>query len=357
MRNSVVIYFILFFIVVSLLGGSVLTTYTQFVEDGPLQEAKDVVIPRGKSLKQTARILKREGVIDSPAIFELGVRASGNTYRIKSGEYNFPRHASAKLVMNILTDGQTVARRFIAPEGLTSKQIIDLMDRYKGLVGEVTDIPPDGTLLPETYNYSYGDTKQSLIQRMKENMTRTMADLWQNRDPNILLKTPQEAIIMASVVEKETGRSEERPRIASVFYNRLKQKVRLQSDPTVIYAITEGRLDLKRALTYKDLRFSSPYNTYVVYGLPIGPIANPGRAAIEAVLHPLDTKDIYFVADGTGGHVFAETYDIHQKNVNRWRRAKKNPSALATAKKTGISVGTPIPQTLRPEDMVISVEE
>ena len=332
MRNSVVIYFFLFFLAVSLLGGSVLTTYTQFVEDGPLSEAVDVVIPKGKSLKQVARILKREGVIDSPAIFELGVRANGNTYQIKSGEYHFPRRASAKLVMNILTDGQTVARRFIAPEGLTSRQIVELMDKYKGLVGEVTEIPRNGSLLPETYNYSYGDTKESLIRRMQEAMTKTLNEVWKKRNPAIPLKTPYEAVILASVVEKETGRSDERPHIASVFYNRLRKNIKLQSDPTVIYAITEGRLDLKRSLTYKDLKFSSPYNTYVAYGLPEGPIANPGRAALEAVCNPLHTNDLYFVADGTGGHVFAPTYDAHQQNVNEWRRIqKKNKQPKPTA--------------------------
>ena len=182
------------------MGGSVLTTYTQFVEDGPLPEDKNIVIPKGKSLKQIARLLKKEGVIDSPAIFELGVRASGNALKVKSGEYNFPRHVSARLVMNILTDGQTVARRFVAPEGMTSKQIVDLMDKYLGLTGTVSAIPPEGSLLPETYNYSYGDTKESLIQRMESAMTKTLQELWQNRDPNVPFKTPKEALNMAAVV-------------------------------------------------------------------------------------------------------------------------------------------------------------
>ena len=311
---------------VSLLGGSVLTTYTQFVEDGPLPEAKNIVIPKGKSLKQIARLLKKEGVIDSPSIFELGVRASGNTLRIKSGEYNFPRHVSAKLVMNILTDGQTVARRFVAPEGMTSKQIVDLMDKYLGLTGTVSVIPPEGSLLPETYNYSYGDTKESLIRRMENAMAKTLQELWQKRNKNVPFKTVKEAVIMASVVEKETARSSERPHIAAVFFNRLKKKIRLQSDPTVIYALTNGQSDLKRALTYADLRIQSPYNTYVIYGLPFGPISNPGRAALEAVLNPIESKDLYFVADGTGGHIFSETYEGHQKNVNRWRQIKRKPA-------------------------------
>ena len=329
MRHGVFVYFLLFFIAVSLLGGSVLTTYTQFVEDGPLAESKDVIIPRGKSLKQVARLLKREGVIESPAIFELGVRASGNSLKIKSGEYNFPRHVSAQLVMNILTDGQTVARRFVAPEGMTSRQIVELMDKYLGLTGDVTVIPPDGTLLPETYNYSYGDTKESLLRRMQDKMTKKVAELWAKRDKKVPFKTPQEAVIMASIVEKETAKPEERPHIASVFFNRLKKRIRLQSDPTVIYAITDGRLDLKRALTYADLKVQNPYNTYVVYGLPQGPIANPGEAALKAVLNPLETGDVYFVADGKGGHVFAPTYEEHQKNVARWRQSQKKKKAAA----------------------------
>ena len=349
MRHGILAYFLLFFIAVSLLGGSVLTTYTQFIEDGPLVEAKDVVIPKGKSLKQVARLLKREGVIDSPAIFELGVRASGNTLKIKSGEYNFPRRSSAKLVMNILTDGQTVARRFVAPEGMTSAQLIDLMDRYLGITGEIKEIPPDGTLLPDTYNYSYGDTKESMVRRMREAMDKTIAELWAKRDKKVPFKTPWEAVIMASIVEKETARPDERPHIASVFFNRLKKRIRLQSDPTVIYAITNGKLNLKRPLTYADLRVQNPYNTYVVYGLPQGPIANPGREALEAVLNPLETDDVYFVADGRGGHVFSSTYDEHQKHVNRWRKRQKKKKAAKTGLQSEVRASTQ-------EDIVVPVE-
>ena len=339
MRHGVLAYFLLFFIAVSLLGGSVLTTYTQFIEDGPLSEAKNVVIPKGKTLRQVARLLKREGVIDSPAIFELGVRASGNTLKIKSGEYNFPRRSSAKLVMNILTDGQTVARRFVAPEGMTSRQLVELMDRYLGLTGEVKEIPPDGTLLPETYYYSYGDTKESLVRRMRDRMDKTVAELWAKRDKNVPFKTPWEAVIMASIVEKETARADERPHIASVFFNRLKKRIRLQSDPTVIYAVTDGKLDMKRNLTYADLKVQHPYNTYVVYGLPLGPIANPGRAALEAVLNPMETDDVYFVADGRGGHVFSPTYDEHQKHVTRWRQSQKKKKTSSKAEQI------PLPET------------
>ena len=349
MRHSVIVYFFLFFIGVSLIGGSVLTTFTKFIEDGPLTEPKELVIPRGKSLKQTATLLKKEGIIDSPAVFEIGVRASGNTLKIRSGEYLFPKHASAKLVMNILTEGQTVARRFVVPEGLTSAQIVDLMDKYKGLTGEVATIPRNGTLLPDTYNYSYGDTKESLIRRMENAMTKTLTDLWANRNPDIPFKTPSEAVIMASIVEKETSLAQERPHIASVFFNRLSKNIRLQSDPTVIYAITDGKLDLKRRLTYKDLRYNHPYNTYVIYGLPAGAISNPGRKALEAVLNPIKTDDIYFVADGTGGHVFAATYAEHQKNVQNWRQFRKRKTLR---KNTTVPVPQALPQGLREDEII-----
>lgn len=359
MRHGVWIYFLLFFIGVSLIGGSVLTTYTQFVEEGPLTETAEVVIPKGLSLKRTARLLKEAGVINSPSVFELGVRASGNTMKIKAGEYQFPRRASAKMVMDILTGGQTVIRRFVAPEGLTSAQIVALMDLYKGLTGTVENIPRNGTLLPDTYHYSYGDTKESIIRRMQTAMTRTLDELWRNRDPNVPFTSPNQAVVMASIVEKETSLNSERARIASVFFNRLKKNIRLQSDPTVIYAVTDGRLDLKRRLTYKDLKIQHPYNTYVIYGLPEGAISNPGRASLEAVLNPIESPYIYFVADGTGGHVFAATYEDHQKNVQNWRRIRKNKAALAAAKKVGKAASLPVPRAV-PENVrvgTVSVEE
>lgn len=354
MRNNVFIYFILFFIGVSLIGGSVLTTYTQFVAEGPLAEAKAVVIPKGLPLKQIASLLKSEGVIDSPSIFVLGVRASANTMNIKAGEYDFPRRASAKMVMDILTGGHTLVRRFIAPEGMTSKQIVELMDLYKGLKGEVNRIPRNGTLLPDTYHYSFDDTKESIVFRMENAMTRTLVELWEKRDPKITLKNPQEAVVMASIVEKETSRDSERGLIASVFYNRIAQGIRLQSDPTVIYAITEGRLDLKRKLTYKDLRVQHPYNTYVIYGLPDGPIANPGRASLEAVLNPPKTDYLYFVADGKGGHVFAKTYKEHQKNVEKWRQIQKQKRMRKSTSETSSSSKKTYPQ---PNKIPLEVKE
>ena len=309
MRHSVFIYFLLAFLVVSLIGGSVLTTYTQFIAEGPLKENKETLIPKGKSLRKVAKQLYAEGIISSPSVFELGVRASGQANNIKAGEYSIPRSASPKMIMNILTSGNTYIRRLVVPEGLTSEQVVALMNNSKGLMGDIVQIPKNGTLLPDTYHYSYGDTKESMLERMKAAMDRTVEDLWAERDPNISIKTPKEAIIMASIIEKETSRDSERAHIASVFYNRIKKGIRLQSDPTVIYAVTDGHVDQMKRVTYKDLKVQNPYNTYVVYGLPRGPISNPERASIHAVLHPIQTKDLYFVADGPGGHIFAPNYD------------------------------------------------
>ena len=328
MRHRVFIYFLVAFLALSLIGSSVLTTYTQFVAEGPLETQTETLIGKGKSLRKIAKQLFREGIIKSPSIFELGVRASGQANNIKAGEYSIPRHASPKMVMNILTSGNTYIRRLVVPEGMTSEQVVFLVDHAKGLVGELNEVPKEGTLLPDTYHYSYGDTKESVIERMKNAMERTVEELWEKRDPNITLTSPKEAVVMASIIEKETSRNSERAHIASVFYNRMKQGIRLQSDPTVIYAVTDGQVNQMKRVTYKDLKVQNPYNTYVIYGLPRGPISNPGRASIEAVLHPMTTKDVYFVADGTGGHVFSPTYREHKKNVQNWReisKGKHNP--------------------------------
>ncbi|MDD3669163.1 MAG: endolytic transglycosylase MltG [Alphaproteobacteria bacterium] len=329
---------------ISLVGGSVLTTYSQFVADGPLTERTDVVIPKGKSLRELARHLKEQGVVHSSSVFELGARAGGNAAKLKAGEYSIPPKASAKIVMMILVNGQTVVRRFIVPEGFTSRQVVDLMDGMYGLMGSVDAIPAEGTLLPDTYHYSYGDTRQSLIDRMQAGMSRILAEAWAARDPKIILKTPYQAVTLASIVEKETGLDSERARIAAVFYNRLRQKIRLQSDPTVIYGLTKGKTDLKRKLTYADLRKNNPYNTYVIYGLPQGPICNPSAASLRAVLNPIRTSDVYFVADGKGGHTFSATYREHQANVQTWRSVRRDRDALTELQKVGKAKSLPVPK-------------
>lgn len=331
MRHRVFVYFLLIFVAVSLVGGSVLSTYNQFISEGPLTEQREILIQSGESLRKIAHRLHQEGIIHSPTVFELGVRAMGHGTGIQVGEYAIPRHASMKLVATLLTSGQTYVRRLVVPEGLTSSQVVDSMENMKGLMGQVVQIPKNGTLLPDTYHYSYGDTKEGMLQRMKNAMTTTLDELWAGRDTSISLKDKKQALVMASIIEKETSKDSERAHIASVFYNRMKQGIRLQSDPTVIYAITNGQVENKKRVLYEDLKFQSPYNTYVIYGLPPSPIANPGRASIFAVLHPMKTDDLYFVADGTGGHVFAKTYKEHQKNVQKWRQImKKNKTKTTT---------------------------
>ena len=323
MRHRVFLYFLILGLVVCVMGGSVLSTYRQFVEEGPLETRTEVVISAGKSLRKIAKQLYRAGIISSPSVFEIGAKASGLTGAIRAGEYSIPERASAKTVLSILTSGNTYIRRLVVPEGLTSHQIVALMEGKYGLMGSVEKEPKNGTLMPDTYYYSYGDTKMDLLQRMQNSMKRTIDELWNGREQSLPFKSPQEAIIMASIVEKETSKNTERKHIASVFHNRLKKGMKLQSDPTVIFALTNGTGDLKRNLTYSDLRVQNGYNTYVVSGLPLGPISNPGYAALEAVLHPDQTEDLYFVADGKGGHTFSKTYKEHEKNVAQYRQIQK----------------------------------
>jgi len=323
MRHRVFVYFLILILIVGVMGGSVFSTYRQFVEEGPLEKRTEVVIEPGRSLRKIAKQLYREGIISSSSVFEIGARASGVASAIQAGEYSIPERASARTVLSILTSGDTYIRRLIVPEGLTSHQIVRLMDDKQGLVGEVKNVPRNGTLMPNTYYYSYGDTRENLIIRMKNSMKRALDELWEGRDKSLSFKDPQEAVIMASIVEKETAKSSERGHIASVFHNRLKKGMKLQSDPTVIFALTEGIKDLGRNLTYKDLRVENGHNTYFVQGLPIGAISNPGYAALKAVLHPDKTDDLYFVADGKGGHMFAKTYAEHEKNVEKYRQMRK----------------------------------
>lgn len=324
MRKKVGVYLLLAFLFACVVGTSVFSTYELFIKEGPLPARKEVVIDKGMTLRQIAEYLHLQGVIDSPTVFVLGVRAKGKGTDVKAGEYSIPARSSAKMVMDIITGGQTFIRRIVIPEGLTSYQIVQLLDKTEGLTGTVERIPENGTLLPQTYYFSRGDTKEQIIIRMQNEMQRTVDRLWLDRDKNLLISTPDEAVTMASLVEKETSVPQERAHIAAVFLNRLGKKMRLQSDPTVIYALSNGTGIYKKALWSNDLKKAHPYNTYYIYGLPPGAIANPGKEAIYAVLHPDDSQDLYFVANGTGGHSFSKTYKEHQQKVNEWRKMKNN---------------------------------
>jgi UPF0755 protein len=318
------LFALLLVLAVGLAGGAAYWGFTEFHEPGPAATDTTVVIERGLGVRAIADRLADAGVITDPLVFSAGVRVYGEGQPLQAGEYLFPSRLSMRQVMEQMIDGVTIVHRLTIPEGLTSAEIVALVAAAPDLDGSVpATLPADGSLLPETYFYSKGDTRAQLLDRMRDGMRKALAEQWLARDDGVALKTVDEAVTLASIVEKETGLAAERPHVASVFFNRLARGMPLQSDPTVIYAVTGGKGPLGRALAKADLQVASPYNTYVNPGLPPGPIANPGRASLEAVLHPDDTKDLYFVADGTGGHAFAATLDEHNKNVAAWRQQQK----------------------------------
>lgn len=295
----------------------------QFERPGPRQVDTTLIVERGAGLDEIANQLKESGVIDSAFIFRIGVRLARQAESLKAGEYVFPARVNPRGAMNILTSGKTVVHRLTIPEGTSSVDVVALLEAAERLRGDITEVPPEGTLLPETYHYVYGDTRAALIARMQDAQQQELRELWAKRAPELPFGTPEEAVILASIVEKETSKSDEMPLIAGVFVNRLKRNMRLQADPTVIYALTEGSEPLARGLTLNDLKFEHPYNTYKSDGLPPGPITNPGRAALKAVLNPARSDYFYFVADGKGGHAFAATLEEHNSNVSRWRELRR----------------------------------
>jgi UPF0755 protein len=306
-----------------ILGGAALFALQRFERPGPLAADSNLIVPRGAGLGVIATQLEDSGVIEDAFLFKLGVRLQGSARNLKAGEYAFPANVSMRGAFEILDRGETVVRQLTVAEGLTSVEVIALVAAAEGLGGKAGPAPPEGALLPETYHYSWNDERAALVARMRASLDQALAELWPKRAEGLPIKTPEEAVILASIVEKETGVPEERPLVASVFINRLNRGMRLQSDPTVVYGLTNGQGPLGRALILKDLEKSTPYNTYVIAGLPPGPIANPGRAALEAVLNPADTKYLYFVADGSGGHAFAKTLVEHNKNVAAWRKIQR----------------------------------
>ena len=307
-------------IVISVAVGAALFFGKQrFDAAGPLADDKVVNIPRGLGIRDIADVLQREGVIDQPYIFMGGVIALKARGELKYGEYQFSKHASVADVVDTIIEGKVVQHAFTVPEGLTSEQIVARLLESTALTGQIKEIPREGTLLPETYRFTRGMTREQIIQRMQQAHRRVLQDVWEHRMPDLPVKTPEQLVTLASIVEKETGRPDERTRVAAVFVNRLKTKMRLQSDPTIIYGLTGGKGSLGRPIQKNEIEQPTPYNTYVIDGLPPGPIANPGRASLEAAANPARTKEIYFVADGSGGHLFSDNYTEHQKNVARLR--------------------------------------
>lgn len=286
---------------------------------GPLMSAISVIVPKGADVAEIARRLKVANVISDPLIFRLGARAEGVDGSLKAGEYRFDPGVSMQQALAMLRRGETLVRRITVPEGLTSKEVVSLVGEAEGLEGEIAAVPVEGALLPETYTYSWGDSRSEMIRRMSATMSAALDELWTTRVEGLPLASPRDAVILASIVEKETAVPEERPRVAAVFLNRLRLGMKLQADPTVTYAL-HGKGAPPRPLSLADLQHASPYNTYVADALPPGPIANPGRASLQAVLRPALSEDLYFVADGNGGHTFARTLDEHNRNVLRWRK-------------------------------------
>jgi UPF0755 protein len=271
-----------------------------------------------------ADILQREGVIDNNRwAFIGGVFALKARSELKPGEYLFQKNASLHEVIGTIVEGKVVQHAVTIPEGLTSEQILARLSESDIFSGSVREQPREGTLLPETYKFPRGTPRDQVIARMQQAQKRVLAEIWERRNADIPIKTPEQLVTLASIVEKETGKADERSRVAAVFVNRLRQKIKLQSDPTIIYGLVGGKGTLGRPIKRSEIQQPSPYNTYVVDGLPPGPIANPGRASLEAAANPARTRDLFFVADGTGGHAFSDTYELHQKNVAKLRAMEK----------------------------------
>lgn len=309
--------------------------YHQYETPGPLDVARVIAIPKGEGRIAIASRLEREGVISNRwtfiASYLLQNAFGKKTGDMKAGEYEIKQRASMADVMEMLTQGRAILAKLTIPEGLTSLQIVERVRAEPDLVGDVTEIPPEGSLLPDTYRFSRGIERQELIKRMQAEMQRFLAAAWDKRQPDIPIASPEEAVVFASIVEKETGRPDERNRVAGVFANRLRKGMRLQSDPTVIYGIAGGQGTLGRSLTRADLNGATRHNTYQIDGLPPTPICNPGRSAIEATLNPAQTNDLFFVADGTGGHAFSETLKAHNSAVAKWRKVEKELRAKREA--------------------------
>ena len=303
----------------------------EFRKPGAYSQSIMLDVPSGTGVRTLANDLAEAGAINAPLVFVAGAMLAGSHTKIKAGEYEFAPHLSQRDILDKLVKGDVVKRQVTVREGLTSYEVVELLKTVSDLTGELTTIPAEGALLPETYTYRKDQTREATLAEMQAAMQKTVTELCPKQpcwpEP---LKSLDEVMTLASIVEKETGVAEERKRVAGVFLNRLKQNMALQTDPTVIYAITKGRHKndgqgpLGRRLLSKDLEFDSPYNTYKYPGLPPGPIANPGRASIEAVLQPEVHDYIYFVADGSGGHIFAKTLAEHNKNVAEWRKIRRS---------------------------------
>ncbi|MGK7868338.1 endolytic transglycosylase MltG [Falsiroseomonas sp. E2-1-a20] len=294
---------------------------------GPLAEPAQVVVPRGGTAA-IADALAERGIIDQPMAFLAATWLTRGEGPIRAAEFQFPARASLRQVLEVLREGRPVQRRLTIPEGLTARQIATLLEQAEGLVGEIPPVA-EGEILPETYAYQWGDSRAAVVRRAKQAMDRALAEIWAERAQNLPMETAREALILASIVERETGRGDERAQVAGVFVNRLRRGMMLQSDPTTAYAAADGGV-LDRPLTRADLERDHPFNTYRIRGLPPAPIASPGRDSLRAVARPAAHDYLYFVADGTGGHDFSRTLEEHNRAVARWRQIERSRAPAPT---------------------------
>ncbi|MFC0245149.1 endolytic transglycosylase MltG [Falsochrobactrum ovis] len=328
-RSQIVVFmnFMLSLLVLFMVAASALFYFgkVQFDEAGPLKEDTTFLVKRGAGVSEVSNSLENREIVSDARIFRYGMRAYGHENDLKAGEYAIPAGATMRDVMNILISGRSIMYPLTIPEGLTVKQIFDRIESDPILIGDMPkELPPEGMIFADTPNFTRGTTRAEIIDRMIASQQKLIDEIWEKRRPDLPIKDKNEFVTLASIVEKETGIASERPHVAAVFINRLNKGMRLQSDPTIIYGLFGGAgKPADRPIFKSDIEKPTPYNTYVINGLPPSPIANPGRAALEAVANPLDTDDLYFVADGTGGHVFAKTLDEHNANVRKWRAIER----------------------------------
>jgi UPF0755 protein len=339
-RSQLVIFlnFLMTVVVLVSLAGAGIFYYalSTYQKPGPLEANTNFVVREGMGIASIADSLERNGIIEDARVFRyvttvhLGYMGSSESRRsLKAGEYEIKAHATMQDVADILESGKSILYSVSMPEGLTVRQMTLRLAEDAVLEGDVpADLPPEGSLMPDTYKFSRGTKRQEILSQMRSAQEKLVNQIWERRDPDLPIKTKEEFVILASIVEKETGKDDERAHVASVFFNRLQKGMRLQSDPTIVYGLFGGEgKPSDRPIFKSDLAKDTPYNTYRIKGLPPTPISNPGRAALEAVANPWRTKDLYFVADGTGGHVFAATLEEHNANVRRWRRIETERSA------------------------------
>lgn len=313
-------------------GGLVVYGAREFYAPGPFHKDRVFEIKKGESLATISDHLEQQGVVDNAWIFRLGTVALKKSAKLRHGEYRLPAGASMANVLKEVTEGKPIQYSVTIPEGKTSAEVVDILKADPDLSGDIAETPPEGSLLPNTYSFEKGATRQSVILRMQTAQKKALADIWANRAKDLPVKTPEELVTLASIVEKETGVPGERPKVAAVFVNRLKRHMRLQSDPTIIYGITKGQGPLGRGLKQSEIEAKTAYNTYQIDGLPPTPIANPGVDSLKAAANPADTKDLYFVAAGpdpSDGHLFAATYAEHRKNVAKWRKVEAEQAKAA----------------------------